>query len=56
MVLVALFSFFLFFFLFGSTQLIMSLQETSQETRYLKKLKLTTSIPKKSANSSLRRL
>ena len=32
------------------------LQETWQETRYLKKLESTTSIPKKSASCSLHRL
>jgi hypothetical protein len=32
------------------------LQETSQETRYLKKLESTISIPKKSASYSLHRL
>jgi len=45
---------FSFFFLEYSANT--KLQETSQETRYLKKLKSTTSIPKKSASCSLRRL
>jgi hypothetical protein len=52
MVLVAFF-FFLFLLEHSANT---SLQETSQETRYLKKLKSTTSIPKKSASCSLRRL